>query len=225
MKDRSVAEFLAQFDGDPVAAVHAIRDYIHADTNPTPRTTAPDTPVMIRVDDLHKSYKVGKQRVQALSGASLNIHKGEFIALTGSSGSGKSTLLQLIGGLDKPSTGKVVVDGVDLATLSDARLSEFRGSTIGFVFQFFYLQPFLRLTKNIEVPGMFAHTDRHQRSQDALRLLQKVGLEDRAAHYPREISGGQCSVRLSPGPFLISRRSCSPTSRRAILIALMPTQL
>ena len=100
---------------------------------------------IIEIDALTKVYKRKRQVVKALSGISLDIKKGEFIAITGPSGSGKSTLLQVIGGLDKPTSGSVVVDGSDIALLNDSELSTFRNKTIGFVFQFFYLQPFLNL--------------------------------------------------------------------------------
>jgi ABC-type lipoprotein export system ATPase subunit len=146
---------------------------------------------LIDVTDLRKTYTVGRQKIQALDGVSLTIDEGEFVALVGASGSGKSTLLQLIGGLDKPSAGRIVVDGADIGRMRDAKLSTFRNSTIGFVFQFFYLQPFLQLVTNTEVPGMFAHSKRGPRKERALQLIDEVGLSDRAKHLPREMSGGQ----------------------------------
>lgn len=133
---------------------------------------------------------MGKQRIEALKGVSIEIHEGEFVAFTGPSGSGKTTLLQLIGGLDKPSEGKVIVDGQDLTRLSDRALSNFRNKTIGFVFQFFYLQPFLNLKTNLTVPAIFARTNRKERSEAAERLAA-VGLADRLKHLPKELSGGQ----------------------------------
>lgn len=199
----SAADFLAAHDGNLDAAIAALRA---AAATPEPEggqptiETAPrhnrparprsGTPI-VEVSDLRKTYKVGKQRVQALDGVSLTIDTGEFVALVGASGSGKSTLLQLIGGLDKPSEGRVVVDGADLGRMRDGRLSTFRNTTIGFVFQFFYLQPFLQLVTNTEVPGMFAHTKRGPRHARALGLIEEVGLSDRATHRPREMSGGQ----------------------------------
>jgi len=146
---------------------------------------------LIDVTDLRKTYTVGRQKIQALDGVSLTIDEGEFVALVGASGSGKSTLLQLIGGLDKPSAGRIVVDGADIGRMRDAKLSTFRNSTIGFVFQFFYLQPFLQLVTNTEVPGMFAGTKRGPRREHALSLIDEVGLTERAKHRPREMSGGQ----------------------------------
>ncbi|MFZ1249425.1 MAG: ABC transporter ATP-binding protein [Candidatus Saccharimonadales bacterium] len=147
--------------------------------------------IIVRVEDMSKTYKMGKTSVKALKNVSLSIHKGEFVAITGTSGSGKSTLLQLIGGLDKPSTGTIVVHNQDLSKLRDAKLSRFRNRTIGFVFQFFYLQPFLRLQTNIEVPAMFARTKRLVRTKKSNETAEIVGLADRLRHYPRELSGGQ----------------------------------
>ncbi len=148
-------------------------------------------PVVIDLKDITKSYKIGNQRVEALKKVSLTIKQGEFVAITGTSGSGKSTLLQLMGGLDKPTTGDVIVDGNNISKLSDGKLSEFRNKTVGFVFQFFYLQPFLRLQTNIEVPAMFARSKRQQRVERSTMLSEKVDLLDRINHLPKELSGGQ----------------------------------
>lgn len=185
-------QLLREFSGDARAAAKFLDEVVAARRLSQKRTAViPSTPVVVSVSDLHKSYKTGKTSVAALGGVSLDIHQGEFIALTGASGSGKSTLLQLIGGLDKPTSGKIIVDGHDISTMSDRKLSTFRNKTIGFVFQFFYLQPFLRLKTNLEVPTMFARgasSDRRARSNE---LAAAVGLSDRLTHYPRELSGGQ----------------------------------
>lgn len=191
-RDQSIKEFLSLFDDDPVRAVQAIRRYVLAQQSvhkqsPAVVTGAP----VITLKDVTKAYKVGRQKVHALGGVSVEIHQGEFVALTGASGSGKSTLLQLMGGLDKPTRGTVVVNGVDLSKMHDGALSTFRNQTIGFVFQFFYLQPFLRVGTNLEVPGMFARTKRSVRRQAAQQLATSVGIEDRLRHLPRELSGGQ----------------------------------
>ena len=187
-----IEQFLALFDGDAVQAVRAIRDYAgtmrRADAAPR---VLPDTPVIVRVSDLTKQYKIGRQKVPALAGVSLDIHEGEFVALTGASGSGKSTLLQMIGGLDKPTSGTVEVNGVNISKLRDRALSKFRGQTIGFVFQFFYLQPFLRVATNLEVPAMFARTKRGERRAKTAELATAVGIDSRMQHLPRELSGGQ----------------------------------
>ncbi|MDL2341852.1 MAG: ABC transporter ATP-binding protein [Patescibacteria group bacterium] len=153
--------------------------------------TAPTGEVIVAVEQVTKAYKVGRTKVDALKDVSLTIHKGEFVAITGTSGSGKSTLLQLLGGLDKPSTGVIAIQGQNLAKLRDGKLSTFRNKTIGFVFQFFYLQPFLNLQTNIAVPGMFARTPRKVRNNRSFALAEQVGLGDRVKHLPRELSGGQ----------------------------------
>jgi ABC-type lipoprotein export system ATPase subunit len=186
----SAERFLKAFDYDLEAAMDALRtaNARRAIHKPKHRPTGP---VLISTENLSKRYKVGKQHVMALQDVSIEIHEGEFVAFTGPSGSGKTTLLQLIGGLDKPSTGSVRVDGHDLTKLNDRSLSRFRNKTIGFVFQFFYLQPFLRLQTNLEVPAIFARTKTKERATQAQHLAEAVGLQDRLSHLPKELSGGQ----------------------------------
>jgi len=190
--DDRIEEFLTYFDNDPVKAVVAIRSYAVA-RSAEPQVVAPVATgdILISVENATKTYKVAKQKINALNGVSLEIRQGEIVALTGASGSGKSTLLQLIGGLDTPSTGSVTVHGTLLSKLHDKKLSEFRNKTIGFVFQSFYLQPFLKVIDNVAVPGMFKGEKRKVLNANALALLERVGLGDRAKHYPKELSGGQ----------------------------------
>lgn len=152
---------------------------------------APSGEVLVKVSDLSKRYKIGKNHVEALKGVSVELHKGEFVAITGTSGSGKSTLLHQIGGLDKPTNGTVEVAGQNIAKLRDGKLSKFRNQTIGFVFQFFYLQPFVNLQTNIEIPGMFARIKPAIRREQSAALAEVVGLSERLKHLPRELSGGQ----------------------------------
>lgn len=193
--DQQVEDFLGLYGGDTMAAVYGIRDYAFNKRKSAQALTKEQAPpkgeVLLDVQNVTKVYKVGRQKVSALNGVNIQIHKGEFVALTGASGSGKSTLLQLMGGLDKPSSGQVFVSGSDISKMSDSRLSTFRGQTIGFVFQFFYLQPFLRLRQNLEVPGMFSRIKRSDRRQYITELAEAVGLSDRLHHYPKELSGGQ----------------------------------
>ena len=205
-----IAAFLAKFD-DVEEAIDAIRGFaqpaVSAGLVDLPPAAKPDpaakvmTPSAaepersgrchIAVTDLAKSYRVGRQTIPALGGVSLDIFAGEFVAITGASGSGKSTLLQLIGGLDKPSAGQILINDQPLSRLSDRQLSRFRSREIGFVFQSFYLQPFLTLSANLEIPAMFARVKPKQRRARAQELAELVGLADRMHHLPRELSGGQ----------------------------------
>lgn len=146
---------------------------------------------VISVRNLVKEYKIGKQKVHALRGVSVDIYEGEFVAIVGASGSGKSTLLQMIGGLDKPTSGTVEVNGERLDKMSDSKLSAFRNRAIGFVFQFFYLQPFLSLERNIEIAAMPSRMKKHDRKAGIASISEQVGLADRLNHLPRELSGGQ----------------------------------
>lgn len=146
---------------------------------------------IIQIEHLFKEYKLGKQRISVIDDVNLNILEGEFVAIVGASGSGKSTLLHLLGGLDKPSQGKVIIDNQDINKLSDSRLSKFRNQVIGFIFQSFYLQPFLTLRQNIEVASMPARINKKDRRQKIDDLARQVDLYDRLKHRPRELSGGQ----------------------------------
>lgn len=209
VRAEDIAAFLAKFD-DVEEAINAIRNFAQpavsaglVDLPPAAKSdsAAKVTPPAaasersgrchIAVTDLAKSYRVGRQTIPALDGVSLDIFAGEFVAITGASGSGKSTLLQLIGGLDKPSTGQILINDQPLSRLSDRQLSRFRSREIGFVFQSFYLQPFLTLSANLEIPAMFARVKPKQRRTRAQELAELVGLADRMHHLPRELSGGQ----------------------------------
>lgn len=193
ISEQNIQDFLEYFDGDTDKAIKAIA--LYKDRNVVRKTKVSskpfDSPVVVSLDNVKKVYKVGRQEINALNGVSLQIHEGEFVALTGASGSGKSTLLQLIGGLDKPSEGVVEVNGTNLNKLHDSALSEFRGQTIGFVFQFFYLQPFLRVSKNLEVPAMFTRKKTRERRAKVQELANAVAIGDRLNHLPKELSGGQ----------------------------------
>lgn len=162
-----------------------------ASVSPTDAIAKNNSTVAISVRELAKEYKVGKQRIYAVNGINIDVQESEFVALVGASGSGKSTLLQLIGGLDKPTAGTVTINGTRLDKMSDRKLSKFRNQTIGFVFQFFYLQPFLNLGHNIEIATMPNRMKRTERKERIASLAQQVGLSERLEHLPRELSGGQ----------------------------------
>lgn len=187
-----ISQLLETTDGDIESIIALIRENANETKTTKKRPSKPHSDeVIAQVTNVAKKYKVGKTHVEALKDISTTFYKGEFVAITGSSGSGKSTLLQLLGGLDKPNGGTIEIAGQNLAKLRDAKLATFRNQTIGFIFQFFYLQPFLTLQNNIEVPAMFSRTKRKVRSSRSSELAETVGLADRLKHLPRELSGGQ----------------------------------
>lgn len=191
-KQELLIKQLLEVSDSPEDAKRSFLEYLDKAPKKQPKSlNVPLGEVLLQTKDLHKIYKRGRQKIEVLKGIDVEIHEGEFIAITGSSGSGKSTLLQLLGGLDKPSSGEVLYGTVSLAKLSDKKLSEFRRQTIGFVFQFFYLQPFLKLSRNLEVATMFARKPRSGRRAQIEALSNKVGLGDRLDHLPKELSGGQ----------------------------------
>ncbi len=147
--------------------------------------------VLISCDNVHKSYLMGKEAVPALRGVSLEIEQGGFVCLMGPSGSGKTTLLNIIGGLDEPSRGHVTVDGENLVALSEDKLARLRLQKMGFVFQNYNLLANFTAYENVEAPMVLSRVGRKERKQRTLSLLEKVGLADRAHHYPSELSGGQ----------------------------------
>ena len=146
---------------------------------------------LIRVHSLARRYMMGKQEVYALNGVDLQIERGEFVALVGPSGSGKSTLLNMLGGLDRPSSGEIWVDDLELGKASDKRLVHYRRERLGFIFQSFNLLPTRTAVENVEVPLMLAGVKRRERRERALELLSRVGLASRANHRPSELSGGE----------------------------------
>ncbi len=154
-------------------------------------TVAAQRNIILNAKNLSRRYRVGKNVIEAVRDVSLDIYEGEFVALVGASGSGKSTVLSLIGGLEKPSGGSITVDGMELKKLSDAKLSRYRGQKLGFVFQSFYLQPFLNVAANIEVPAMFAGVEPKVMRQRSRAVAEAVGIADRLEHLPKELSGGQ----------------------------------
>jgi putative ABC transport system ATP-binding protein len=166
-------------------------------------TPAPNT-FAIRTENLCRHYQMGDALVRAVDGISIDIRAGEFVALLGPSGSGKSSLLNLVAGLDRPTSGAVIVHGNNLAALSREQLAKYRLHTVGMVFQSFNLISSMSLIENVELPMRFAEVDRRERSALARQSLERVGLSARLAHRPMELSGGE-QQRASLARALINR--------------------
>ena len=146
---------------------------------------------IIETKDLRKEYPQAGQPLKVLKGVDIQVDPGEFIAIMGPSGSGKSTLLNMLGALDKPTSGKVYIRGVDISTLNDNQLADLRNREIGFIFQFFNLIPRMDAQRNVELPMAIAGVSRGERRERARKLLELVGLSDRTHHKPSELSGGE----------------------------------
>ena len=146
---------------------------------------------IIKVEEIHKSYLMGKEAVPALRGISLDIAEGEFVCLMGPSGSGKTTLLNIVGGLDEPSRGHIAITGENLVSLSENKLARLRLDKMGFVFQNYNLLANFTARENVEAPMVLAKVGRKERAKRSQELLERVGLGDRGHHYPSELSGGQ----------------------------------
>jgi len=148
-----------------------------------------DTIISLR--SVVKNYQRGGQVVPVLLGITLDIARGEFVALMGPSGSGKSTLLNLIAGIDKPSSGQLLIDGEDIAQLNESELAHWRAAKVGFIFQFYNLMPVLTALENVELPLLLTDLSRRERRERAALALEMVNLADRMDHTPNELSGGQ----------------------------------
>jgi len=146
---------------------------------------------LVVTEDLWKIYKVGKVEYPALRGVDVVVYSGEFIAIVGPSGSGKSTLLHIIGGLDEPTRGRVIVDDIDISKLGRNELAEYRNRKMGFIFQFYNLIPYLAAVENVELPTAITGVDPRLRRSKALELLKMFGLIDKAYKRPTELSGGE----------------------------------
>ena len=150
----------------------------------------PNMAPVVEAINLKKTYMLGKIPVEALRGVNLKVESGDFLAILGPSGSGKSTMLNLVGALDKPTAGALLIDGVDISTLNDSQLADLR-RRVGFVFQFFNLIPRFTAIGNVELPMSIAGMNRAERRRRAEELLETVGLKERMNHKPAELSGGQ----------------------------------
>src|SRR5918996_1913460 len=165
---------------------------------------------MIRCIDVRKVYHQGDHELTVLAGISLDIPKGEFAVIMGPSGSGKSTLLHLIGGLDQPSGGELLVDGRLIGQMADDEITLFRRTKVGFVFQFFNLLPTLTAEENIALPLLLDGRSNSEASQRAEALLVKVQLEHRRNHLPEELSGGEIQRLALPPAFAFNPHNISP---------------
>ena len=147
--------------------------------------------ILARLEGVSRTYQKGKEKVEVLHNLDLEIPDGDFIAIMGPSGSGKTTLLNLLGGLDRPTSGTINVGGDDLTNMSNSQLSNWRSTNVGFIFQFYNLLPVLTAQKNVELPLLLTKFSGKERAERASIALDIVGLSERAKHYPRELSGGQ----------------------------------
>src|SRR5262245_343764 len=143
------------------------------------------------IDNVRKIYRRDAEEIVVLDGLTLEVADGEFVALMGPSGSGKTTLLNLVAGIDKPTSGRVIVADTEVSALSEAELAKWRSRHVGFIFQFYNLIPVLTAVENVELPLLLTNLTRRERRERALTALRVVGLADRAKHYPRQLSGGQ----------------------------------
>ncbi len=169
---------------------------------------------VIRAEEIHKYYDLGETRVHALRGVSVEIRRGEFVAVMGASGSGKSTFMNILGCLDRPSAGRYLLEGVDAAALDKKALALIRNQKIGFVFQGFNLLSRTSAHENVELPTLYTKIERTERVRRAAEALAMVGLAERAHHYPSQMSGGQ-QQRVAIARALVNRPS--------ILLADEPT--
>jgi putative ABC transport system ATP-binding protein len=174
----------------------------------------PGTDAIIQVQDVHKYYDLGETRVHALRGVSLEIGTGEFVAIMGASGSGKSTFMNVLGCLDKPSSGSYSLEGIEVSTLSKKELAAIRNRKIGFVFQGFNLLSRTTALENVELPTLYAQISKSEGEKRSREALQLVGLGDRMEHFPSQLSGGQ-QQRVAIARALVNRPS--------ILLADEPT--
>ncbi|MGH8369926.1 MAG: ABC transporter ATP-binding protein [Gammaproteobacteria bacterium] len=159
--------------------------------NPVTAQTDSDTQVLVELQDITKQYQRGSETIQVLERLDLSIPQGDFLALMGPSGSGKTTLLNLLGGIDRPTSGNIHIDGTDIASLSESQLAHWRARSVGFVFQLYHLLPVLSAERNVELPLLLTGLSAEQRKKRVQAALSLAGIADRARHKPAELSGGQ----------------------------------
>jgi putative ABC transport system ATP-binding protein len=166
-------------------------DEISSTSSNSPVTVSPGSNATIRLENVFKTYNLGEVQVQALRGVSLEIHAGEFVAVMGASGSGKSTLMNILGCLDRPTKGRYLLEGTDVSGLTKRELAKIRNRKIGFVFQQFNLLARTSALENVELPTIYAGIPPPERAVRAQQALERVGLAERAHHFPSQLSGGQ----------------------------------
>jgi putative ABC transport system ATP-binding protein len=181
---------------------------------PTELQSSSLTDAVIRVEDVHKYYELGETRVHALRGVSVGIRRGEFLAIMGASGSGKSTFMNMLGCLDKPTSGKYLLDGIDVSEHDKKELAHIRNQKLGFVFQGFNLLARTTALENTELPTLYTKVHKSERTKRATEALAMVGLANRSDHFPSQMSGGQ-QQRVAIARALVNRPS--------ILLADEPT--
>src|SRR5437870_10065486 len=147
--------------------------------------------LLVRIENVKKIYKRDEFDVPVLNGVSLEVGRGDFLALMGPSGSGKTTLLNLIAGIDRPTAGRIMVEGKEISRFSETNLASWRARHVGFIFQLYNLIPVLNAFENVELPLLLTNLSKNKRREHVMTALSVVGLEDRAKHYPRQLSGGQ----------------------------------
>jgi putative ABC transport system ATP-binding protein len=191
-----------------------VTNYVTNQAEAAPVSASSATSAVIRAEDIHKYYELGETRVHALRGVSVEVQGGEFVAVMGASGSGKSTFMNILGCLDRPSSGRYLLEGVDVSQYDKRALALIRNQKIGFVFQGFNLLARTTALENTELPTLYSKVSKEERHKRAAEALAMVGLADRAEHFPSQMSGGQ-QQRVAVARALVNRPS--------ILLADEPT--